>query len=1651
MLGGGGMGTGAGGSPGDMGTDRPAPMLRTKNEMTKEEYGEILNPSWEKDAINEAIAKNARASAIFKESFGGATEQIKAQQKELRILNIDLEDYRANLARLEAIQAAGGQVDQWSDVEKLVEGARQKVGEYDNYVKITTDHIEKLNAEHREGLAMAERAKVLAEQQAKARASAPPDDDFYPDPPSDPDDYYESGPMDSRPLPPPPDYDAPDDAYDRIEPPEDNVDDLAKEKKIQLELDSIERERLMNRAKINGTSDDEIAAQRKIIAIEQQRLATEVRIQQIGTAQNMELAQASARQRDIAVNAAKIANSQDEAAEATRKEAAQLAIRQRAEDNIASLKKSSEPGSLRLIQLEEGYLKEKLAITTRLATLQNNDPELKIEQQKLKTLEQQRDLEYQINALGNEKTQKLRSEVAIENERLEIIDKIAEIEAGGAGGEFGQLKEKLRLLEQEKDLKNEIQELARKADNGNLRELQDMKVLADTTKDFADEQVRLNHILSNPAALQRAKQLHAMEEQLERSTRTWREKVEFVADILEKTDSSLQVWFTIGMVAETAFKVFTEGAIARGIQEATAALGEFNSEVQISANAGGLMTKTQARQASLRGSELGLGRQAQGQLAGYAATLGQRSVALGDSSDVTEATIESMRSLQQELRDGELGQGFKDLGVSVGQYDQAIRRAAAQKGVLPEALDRQTKQQILLAQATNDHTSALALYGNEALRSSAQIKNTFSEVKAGLGSLIAGNSPVTAFGDSFSKSAAGQNVARLESELAVLRREAESSQKYYGKEQIEADKSRPAWERGGGASRNDASENAEMARVEAELSAARELELLQASAILTKQINQDLELKSETILLTGAEGARQLLILNDVLRLEKQRRDVGDLNSEEAQRLYNETEKLLGTSKLIDREWLNQLSSRVTISDLGRIINEQGAVQLSAATKTADAEAKAAKHRLDNTKIMSGAARLEQTRLLAATEFKAELFKELELQGKTFDEAQAYLNNAKVQNMIRLEGEKAINTEKIKYSKLITGEQKQILETRNLVTDLKLETLGLTTNAAAYHATVGQAVAVKAFEKWGGGAKALAEQFGIGDEALGKMVQKAGELAGIVDLIAGGGIFTDNFLEKLFAPGKDTKDPTGIGTKDKGAGRSKEDDGLLEQLRRERIARYIEEQSRYHEVRRHYDDAATSLDEAFTDLHITEEQKRHEASLTSLGNTGKEFRKLYGEGGTFSKELDAALMELEWWHLDTEKRAGKNKEKLAAVEQAWREKMTMMAKDQLDRQAEYVKGHYETIKTAALQYADEIAAKWQEKLDAAAADARAAQEDNMFAGSRVGLLGGSLFQASGGEDAEARLGASAGERAMSAAEVAKIKEHSLLTKTYNEKIESTFYNEQQIANIKAKFLRESSQLEIDLMRLGFEESSRLRQEQVASYEAMLAETQELMSHFAEEARSTAEAGKATFKGGLSDTGDSIALSADIGMATGIGFLNVIDQIDKAQVQYTENRKKMNGADQEGYGAIMKGVGGVIGAAGKAADGIIKNERYKAGIKGAVHTAEAIGDYASGNILGGTMHALAAAKFFAIAATATGGGGAAEAKKNEATKRTALSNNTVAFSRDRGPSVMMQVFIELQPLTGKSIVKTMNRDAPSSRGVALDGRWTRPTASVRTDV
>lgn len=1383
---------------------------------------------------------------------------------------------------------------------------------------------------------------------------------------------------------------------------------------------ALERERASMATKVEASKDEALTAQRQELAITQKIEALTTELSLLENDAVVDAQRVLAVNKEIEATKAKLAAAQDVSNEATRQELAAIQAKQKLEDSLASIKAQTSDAALNAAQYEEQFLKEKLQLENKLKNLNATDPEYEQTKKNIKLIEDRRALEQKIAIINDVQAQALSSQLDLEQQKLATAKQIADIEAGGSTDkDLAALKEKLGLLEQQQQIEDAIAESKRKAPGGDLADLQALSVVQQTTQDTQDELTKLQAIANDPAMLKQIQQQRALQQQIDLSTRTWRDYINGYAEVLEKMDSSIQAWATFGMAISAAWSVYTSGALSRSIEDATDRMGKMSAAAETYAATHGILTQGQSRQAALRAGEQGVSKGSQGKLGGMAAALGQRAVVLGESDNLGEATIEALKGLQDEFSKGELGDSFKNLGVSVAQYERSVRMAAAHKGVLPEALDRQTRQQILLAQATNDSTGALALYSSEQLKGAQKTENFLQELKAGFGRVVAGDGVQKAFGFD-------------EADLA-------SSEVSRSRNAFLKAKEKSEWTRGtvggvGGASEGTAA-SLERATAEAKIAYEQAIQknMLAESFVLQRGINQELALKTESLLMLGAEGAKELLTLNETFRLEKQRRET----REEIARLEaagleiptaldmklldinQKLDKNLTASKLISKEDFWQLQKKLTGAHLQNIINEGAATQLTAQSKVAENEAKALKFRLENTKIMGSMTKLEQVRALAAAEFRSEVLKELDMQGKTLEQAEAYLGHAKIQNMLKLEGEKAVNVELMKRDKLMTGEQKQILEVRNLVTDLKLETLGLTTNAAEYHATIGQAVAVQAFEKWGSGAKALAEQFGIGDEALGRMVQKAGNLAGVVDLIAGGGLFTDNFLEKLFAADKDKKDPTGAGAgkKDK-AGGGKKDDDMLERLRRERIERQIA-------------DAATLG-------AVTEEAYEHQKDFIedNLKEVSAAYEATYGDMGAIDQTMRGQLARLEWQYAEGMKQAGDDAAKQKAIKGQLADHLAVLQKEMEARNATFFTSLEEGLgryaSTAQVKLA-EASAAWQahvkeyEVMQQLVADAQ--KDINARALDNVVVD---------------EVTTSGPQRKLSDGEKGAVNARAEAAAQMKEVLSAHQWSADQKLVIEANYQAKLYEIEQSYNQARFDENQRIRDEMAASAQAALAETQELMSHFSDEARSMSESSQATFQGGLSNIGMKSAEALDGMMAGMIGYIGILGEVDKAKTALVNT--EANAAS-----VYAKGAAGIISAGAKAADGVIKSERWKAGVKGAVHTAESIGAFASQDYVGGTMHALAAAKFFVIAGTASEA--PAKAKKAEATKRTALSQNTVALSRDRGMTAWTQVFIQLHPITGEAMVSTMNDSARRGNmtGRGIDSRLTRPTATVRTEV
>lgn len=137
---------------------------------------------------------------------------------------------------------------------------------------------------------------------------------------------------------------------------------------------------------------------------------------------------------------------------------------------------------------------------------------------------------------------------------------------------------------------------------------------------------------------------------------------------------------------------------------------------------------------------------------------------------------------------------------------------------------------------------------------------------------------------------------------------------------------------------------------------------------------------------------------------------------------------------------------------------------------------------------------------------------------------------------------------------------------------------------------------------------------------------------------------------------------------------------------------------------------------------------------------------------------------------------------------------------------------------------------------------------------------------------------------------------------------------------------------------------------------------------------------------------------------------------------------------------------VVGAAGRAAAGVIKNERARAAVQGAVEVALAASSYAIGDIASGIAHTAAAGLFFAAAGRGSGGAAAA---RNITPRRSAAGSDRSSTAGDRRQA-QTQVNIFIDPLNGRGIVDTVNRDAGRQAGLAFNSRVMQGAAR-RTDL
>lgn len=170
-----------------------------------------------------------------------------------------------------------------------------------------------------------------------------------------------------------------------------------------------------------------------------------------------------------------------------------------------------------------------------------------------------------------------------------------------------------------------------------------------------------------------------------------------------------------------------------------------------------------------------------------------------------------------------------------------------------------------------------------------------------------------------------------------------------------------------------------------------------------------------------------------------------------------------------------------------------------------------------------------------------------------------------------------------------------------------------------------------------------------------------------------------------------------------------------------------------------------------------------------------------------------------------------------------------------------------------------------------------------------------------------------------------------------------------------------------------------------------------------------------------------------------------DMAGMAEQFKTIDEAVKKGSLTSGQAEVQK-ANAVVGAAGRAAAGVIKNERARAAVQGAVEVALAASSYAIGDIASGIAHTAAAGLFFAAAGRGSGGAAAA---RNITPRRSAAGSDRNSSAGDRRQS-QTQVNIFIDPLSGRGIVDTVNRDAGRQAGLAFNSRVMQGAAR-RTDL
>lgn len=1095
------------------------------------------------------------------------------------------------------------------------------------------------------------------------------------------------------------------------------------------------------------------------------------------------------------------------------------------------------------------------------------------------------------------------------------------------------------------------------------------------------------------------------EERIERATRTSFERIEGFVGIAEGIDTVSQVMITAAQMAakfgQAMWTAAQQGAALNDLAQNLstnmpgADEGFFSS---INQATGGVLTGSQQQRFALQGQEAGLSPADQQRIAQMAAAAAAKQNAL-EGGDIQQQTMAAMKDLINTLKTGQAGKTVKDLGVRQEFVDIELQKRADALGISVDMLTEETRGRAALGQAMKKAEIAAAKFSASSQQAAKNVENSFKNLveeasRTFFKTTPRESDPVSLIQDP--SQARGKIIQALREEEGV-----NSTGSMADRGGSAAQRFRQDLQTG----KLDAEIARRMARLIREASnTAEAMGSQQLDQFMQREFNAERAGSAEALsrfadaIAPLADLANDPRFMDDTNVAGAKTRDLtfgaaeqveATSGNAEAVQLIKETrreyEKQLVAQLGIDQAVASQIAGMTTLRSLAGKEETARKNALVVQRDRLEGRVKFIQQQLKTNMLLSEEERLTLRRELAERSVQRQIF----ISSTSREEAKELMEEQAIQQRIQIEQERESVKEIKARGDLLLEEEKAALRLRSKTLEYRDAVAGVTGEFVEQDKILAQNIFEKVLENGGEAAKLLREELKKGS---GWAVAMRDGLAGgaaflnqIASIEIGGFGLGVDFAEILAMMDSEVDDEK---KKGRGGGRGntpKDYSDIIRRLRRDaefrQVARLVE------------DEARRQLTSEFAEMQTLDAEFF--------------FRDGFGfdvDISELDRESARTLLELKNWYRDTLREVEGNAEAEAALARAYEERLMDVQDDILRRHGVQLRA---TLDEALGETEDAISAFWSrsEKKWERGREQSKFLKDTAF---ERGLL----------RTVDRRTSSEGGIPGLSeadeltTAEKQVEREKRALETWYNDKLVMLEGNLMGQLRLRAEHFLRVQELEDRQQEAFANRQAEMLDMHAQMWNDMRAKTNEAspeaMSPFPEDLKN--------------NTAGGFFRMADMAMAAE-------STISSASSKIIKNQQEMAKAGAT-RGQIM-GQSYAIGAqaAGRFAQAFIKDEKARAGISAAMEGAAAIAAFARGQVLRGSLHTLAATKYAAIAGGAFGGSSKAEAKKAEST---ALSRQTVAANRRSVPDQIVNIYLD--PIDGRAIVNSANRDARRSGGL-----------------